>query len=114
MPGQAPWQLKIGLTQALPRGWTAQLGLEARGRSKADLPSDRRIENLARHGLDASLGWQPRRGQTWRISVAQLAASDDVTLRTVGVTEAGVAAVYTAREAWHRDTVWRFGLDSSF
>ena len=114
LPGQAPWQLKIGLTQALPRGWTAQLGLEARGASKADLPTDRRIENLSRHGLDASLGWQPRRGQTWRLSVAQLAASDDVTLRTVGVTEAGGAAVYTAREAWHRDTVWRFGLDSSF
>lgn len=114
LPGQAPWEAKLSLTQPLPRAWTAQVGLDARGASLADLPSLRRVEHRARHSLNASLGWQARPGQTWRFSVAQLAASDDVTLRTVEVSESGGAALYTAREAWHRDTVWRFGLESTF
>jgi outer membrane receptor for ferrienterochelin and colicin len=114
LPGQAPWQVKLDLTQRLAAGWTAQLGLEARGAALADLPSSRRVEGLARRSLSAGLSWQPRPRQTWRLSVVQLAATDDVDVKSVRVLEAGTPALYRAREAWLREPVWRLGLDCAF
>ncbi len=94
--------------------WTAQLGAEARGAALADQPTGRRIETLGRHSLTAGLNWQPQRGRTWRFSATQLGASDAVDIKSVRTLEAGGPVNYLAREAWHRDTVWRLGLDSAF
>jgi outer membrane receptor for ferrienterochelin and colicin len=112
--GQAPWQFKLDLTQALTTQWTVQLGVEARGPALADLPSGRRIESRARHSLNASLSWQPRPRQTWRFSVAHVGATDNVDIKSVQVVEANGLVSYQAREAWHQDVLWRMALDSAF
>lgn len=112
--GQAPWQLKVNLTQRLTAEWTAQWGLEARGAALADQPSGRRIETLARHSMSAGLTWQPRPRQTWRFSATRLAATDAVDLKTVRVVDASGVTLYQAREAWHNTVAWRLGLDSAF
>lgn len=112
--GQAPWVLKLNATQLLAPGWTAQLGLDARGTARADQPSQRRIENRARGSFNASLAWQPRPRLSWRLSVAQAAANDAVDIKTTRVTEAGLPVAYRSREAWHQPPTWRLGLDSSF
>jgi hypothetical protein len=44
----------------------------------------------------------------------QLAATDDVDVKSVRVLEAGTPALYRAREAWLREPVWRLGLDCAF
>ena len=87
------------------------MGLQARGADSADLPSQRRIENLGRRSLSAGLSWQPRPRETWRLSVAQVAASDDVSLKSVNTMAPSGPISYLARESWHRDVVWRLGLD---
>jgi outer membrane receptor for ferrienterochelin and colicins len=110
--GQAPWQFKLSLTQMLAREWTAQVGLDARGAAVADQPDGRRLETLSSRSVSASLTWQPKAGQTWRLSVAQWGATDEVDVKTVRVIEAGGAVSYRAREAWQRDVVWRLGLDA--
>ena len=112
--GQPPWHLKVNLTQVFAPGWTAQLGLDARGKAIADLPSNRRVENLSRHSLTGGLTWQPRPGLTWRLNMAPLTATDDVDVKSVRVTEAGRPVRYLSREAWQRAPVWRLGLDSAF
>lgn len=114
LAGQAAWHLKLDLTQALAPAWNAQLGLDARGPARADQPSGRRSEQAARHHLTAGLGWQPRRGLSARLSVAQAAASDAVERKSVRVTEAGQPVRYLAREAWHTDATWRLGLELAF
>ncbi len=114
LAGQAPWEAKLSLTQVFAGVWTAQLGAEARGAALADQPTGRRIETLGRHSLTAGLNWQPQRGRTWRFSATQLGASDAVDIKSVRTLEAGGPVNYLAREAWHRDTVWRLGLDSAF
>jgi outer membrane receptor protein involved in Fe transport len=114
LAGQAAWHLKLDLTQALAPAWSAQLGLDARGPARADQPSGRRSEQAARHHLTAGLGWQPRRGLSARLSVAQAAASDAVERKSVRVTEAGQPVRYLAREAWHTDATWRLGFDLAF
>lgn len=114
MPGQVPWQVKVDLTQALGPRWTAQAGFEARGRGTADLPSDRRVQTEPWRGWNAGLTWQPERGTTWRVSVAQLAATDAVDVRSVRVAEAGGTTSYGVREAWRRAPVWRVGVDQTF
>jgi outer membrane receptor for ferrienterochelin and colicins len=111
--GQPPWHLKLNLTQLLARGLTAQLGLDARGAAQADQPSGRRFETQARHSISASLAWQPKTGQTWRLSANPLGTTDAVDVKTVRVVEAGSKVSYQAREAWHRDTVWRLGFDTA-
>lgn len=114
LAGQAPWALKLDLTQPLAPGWTAQLGLQARGAARADQPSARRLESLARHSWNGSLAWQRSPQQSWRLSAAPLGRSEDVDLKTVQVTEGGRTVVYRAREAWQRGTLWRLALDSRF
>jgi outer membrane receptor for ferrienterochelin and colicins len=112
--GQAPWQVKLDLTQGLRPGWTVQAGLEARGPALADLPSGRRVQTEASHVLSASLTWQPRPRQSWSFSVTQLAASDSVDLKSVRIVGDGGIMGYQAREAWQRRPVWRVGFDSAF
>lgn len=112
--GQTPWQVKINMTQILQAGWTAQIGLEARGAALADLPSARRVENLARHSASVGLNWQPRPRLTWRFSVDQVAATDNVDIKSVRVNAASAAGQYGAREAWHQQAMWRIGFDSAF
>jgi outer membrane receptor protein involved in Fe transport len=114
LAGQAAWHLKLDLTQAIAPAWNAQLGLDARGPARADQPSGRHSEQAARHHLTAGLGWQPRRGLSARLSVAQAAASDAVERKSVRVTEAGQPVSYLAREAWQTDATWRLGLDLAF
>lgn len=114
LAGQAPWQIKLNLTQVLATGWTAQFGLDARGPALADLPSGRRIESEARRSMSAGLSWQPRPRRTWRFSVAQLGATDNVDLKSVRIVEAGGPVSYQSREAWHSEAVWRLALDSAF
>lgn len=114
LPGQVPWQLKLDLTQALGPRWTAQAGVEARGRATADLPSARRMQTEPARGLNAGLTWMPERGTTWRLSVAQLAATDTVDLKSVRFVTAGSTTTYEAREAWRRAPVWRVGFDRAF
>jgi outer membrane receptor for ferrienterochelin and colicins len=114
LAGQAPWEAKLSLTQVFAKSWTAQLGAEARGTARADQPTGRRIETLGRHSLSAGLNWQPQPGRIWRLSATQLGANDAVDIKTVRTLEAGAPVHYLAREAWHRDTVWRLGLDSAF
>jgi outer membrane receptor for ferrienterochelin and colicin len=111
LPGQAPWEVKLNLTQKFSQAWAGQLGLEARGADRADLPSARRIENLGHRGLSAGLTWQPRPRETWRMSVAQIGAPDGVSLKSVGTVDSSGPVSYLAREAWHREVVWRLGLD---
>lgn len=111
LPGQAPWEVKLNLTQRFSPAWTGQLGLEARGADRADLPSARRVENLGRHSLSAGLSWQPRPRETWRLSVAQIGATDSVSLKSVSISDGSGSIRYEAREAWHRELVWRLGLD---
>lgn len=112
--GQAPWQLKLDLTQVLLPGWTAQLGLLARGAAVADQPSERRLAYPSRHSMSAGLTWQPRPRTTWRLSAAQLAATDEVDEKTVRTTEGGVPVTYHAREAWQRETLWRVAFETGF
>ncbi len=112
--GQAPWQVKLDLTQLLTPGWTAQLGFEARGAALADQPSGRRIENAARHSMSAALSWQARPRQTWRLSATQLGATDAVDIKTVRTQDAGGPVSYQARDAWQRDVVWRLAFESAF
>ena len=112
--GQPPWLAKLNLTQVLAAGWTAQAGLEARGAARSDQPTLRRIDSEARHGFSASMAWQPRPRLSWRLSVAQLAATDAVDFKSTQVNEAGQPVVYRAREAWRQPPTWRLGLDSAF
>lgn len=114
LPGQAPWEVKLNLTQKFNPAWTGQLGVEARGADRADLPSARRIDNLGRHSLSAGMSWQPRPRETWRLSVSQIAATDSVGLKSVRIVDGGSPVRYWAREAWHREVVWRVGLDLPF
>jgi outer membrane receptor for ferrienterochelin and colicins len=114
LAGQAPWEVKFNLTQAFTPAWTAQLGAEARGAALADQPTGRRIETLARRSLSAGVNWQPRPRQTWRLSVAQLAATDAVDVKTVRTVQTGGPVSYQAREAWHSQAVWRLGFESGF
>ena len=114
LAGQAPWQVKLDLTQLLTPGWTAQLGFEARGAALADQPSGRRIENAARHSMSAALSWQARPRQTWRLSATQLGATDAVDIKTVRTQDAGGPVSYQARDAWQRDVVWRLAFESAF
>ena len=111
LPDQAPWVFKLGLTQKFSAAWTGQLGLDARGADRADLPSSRRIENLGRHSLSAGLTWQPRPREVWRISVAQIGATDNVSVKSVSTVEGTGPVRYVAREAWNREVVLRLGLD---
>ena len=114
LAGQAPWLLKMNLTQLLAPAWTAQWGLEARGAAVADQPSGRRIETLARHVMSASLSWQPKPRQTLRLSATRLGATDAVDIRTVRVIDAAGQVVYQSRDAWHNALVWRLGFESGF
>lgn len=114
LAGQAPWELKLNLTQLIAPAWTAQLGLQARGAALADQPTGRRIESQASRSMSMGLNWQPRPGQTWRFSAAQLGATDNVDVKSVRTQEASGPVSYLAREAWHRETVWRLAFESSF
>lgn len=114
LAGQAPWQLKLDLTQLLAPAWTAQLGFEARGSTLADQPTGRRLENRARHGLHAGLTWQAAPRQTWRLSAAQLGATDAVDVKTVRTQEASGPVIYQSNEAWRRAPVWRLAFESAF
>jgi outer membrane receptor for ferrienterochelin and colicins len=114
LAGQAPWLVKLNLTQLVAAGWTAQVGMEARGAALADMPTGRRIETLARRSMSAGVNWQARPGQTWRLSAAQLGATDAVDVKTVRTVEAGAPVSYRAREAWHNKAVWRLGFESGF
>ncbi|MBT9486264.1 MAG: TonB-dependent receptor [Rubrivivax sp.] len=111
LPGQAPWQLKLDLTQALSATLTAQLGLRAQGRAVADQPSDRRLETRARHSVDASLSWQPQPRHLWRLSASPLVASDAVDDKAVRVIENGRPVLYRASEAWQRGVLWRLAYE---
>lgn len=111
LAGQPPWQVKLDLTQALAPMLTAQLALRAQGRAVADQPSDRRVINLARHGLDASLVWTPRPRQTWRLSATPLTARDAVDEKSVRVVEGGAPVSYRSTEAWRRGTLIRLGFE---
>jgi outer membrane receptor for ferrienterochelin and colicin len=111
LAGQAPWQLKLDLTQALSPTLSAQLGLRAQGRAVADQPSERRIATRARHSLDASLSWQPQPRHLWRLSASPLVASDAVDDKSVRVIESGRPVLYRASEAWQRGVLWRIGYE---
>lgn len=112
--GQAPWQLKLDLTQPIAPGWTAQLGGLARGAAVADQPAERRLAYPSRHSLSAGLSWQPRPRSTWRLSAAQLAATDEVDEKTVRTSEGGVPVTYRSSEAWQRETLWRVAFETGF
>jgi outer membrane receptor for ferrienterochelin and colicins len=114
LPGQAPWQLKLNLTQPLAPGWTAQLDLDVSGAAVADQPSGRRIETRARRSMGLGLQWQPKPRVTWRLSAARIGATDDGDNRSVRVVEPGGPVTYWASEAWHREVEWRLSLDSPF
>ncbi len=111
LAGQAPWQLKLDLTQALSPTLSAQLGLRAQGRAVADQPSERRLETRARHSVDASLSWQPQPRHLWRLSASPLVASDAVDYKAVHVIEDGHPVRYRASEAWQRGVLWRIGYE---
>ena len=113
LPGQAPWQLKLGAGQRLG-AWTANLGLEAQGAAVADLPTGRRQGVNARHAATADLAWQPRPRLTWRLAATQAWASDEVDTREVRVIEGGQPQVYTGRDAWHRQAALRLSVDWGF
>lgn len=111
LAGQAPWEFKLNLTQKFSPAWSGQFGWEARAADRADLPSARRIENLGRRSLSAGLTWQPRPRETWRVSAAQIGATDDVSLRSVSTGPVSGPVSYLAREAWHREVVWRLSME---
>lgn len=109
--GQPDWQAKADLTQPLAPGWTAQLGLQARGRALADQPDGRRLAFNAQHSFSADLSWQPQPRHTWRVSAQQWWGNDMVDSKRVQVVEAGRPVIHDAREAWHRQVVWRLGYE---
>jgi len=114
LAGQPDWQAKLDLTQPLAASWTAQLGLQARGRSLADQPDGRRLAFNAQHSLSADLSWQPQPRHTWRLSAQQAWANDMVDFKRVQLLEGGQSVSYDAREAWHRQVLWRLGYEQPF
>lgn len=114
LAGQPLWELKLDASQSLAGGWTANVAFHARGKSVADQPSDRRLVLGSQHRLGADLAWQRRPKETWRLSVSQLLANDDVRIKSVRVAEASGVSVYDARESWRRGTLWRVGFESAF
>jgi outer membrane receptor for ferrienterochelin and colicins len=112
--GQPDWQAKLDLTQPLAPAWTAQLGLQARGRALADQPDGRRLAFNAQHSFSADLSWQPLPRHIWRLSAQQWWGNDMVDYKRVQVVESGVPVRYDAREAWHRQVLWRLGYEQPF
>lgn len=114
LSGQAAWQVKGSLTQVVAPGWTVQFGVDARGAAVADLPSARSIDTAPQHSLNAGLVWELRKRQSFRFSLSDLAASDNVDLKRVRVGESGIPVLYQATEAWHRQLLLRVSFESDF
>ena len=112
--GQAPWQLKLNVTQTLAPTLTTTWALQALGAAVADQFSDRSLALSARYGLDMSLAWQPRPRQSWTVSVSRLGAPDEVATKTTRVASATGPIDYRAQETWHQAPRWRLGFESDF